>query len=83
MSAVVLTFGFYGALHGVSAKRIAWGKAIARFVIIGIAAALLVFLLFPKEIGPRLAFYTESLDPTAPATKWATAPGIIRSTILN
>jgi hypothetical protein len=40
-------------------------KAIARAFLIGAAAAVLITLIFPAEIAPRVAFYVESLDPNS------------------
>jgi len=40
-------------------------KAIVRAFLIGAAAMILILMLFPTEIAPRVAFYTESLDPNS------------------
>jgi hypothetical protein len=46
-------------------------KAIRRSAIIMAMALVLVALLFPKEIGSRWAYYTETLDPRSTASELA------------
>jgi hypothetical protein len=46
-------------------------KAIRRSAIIIAMALALIVLLFPKEIGVRWAFYTETLDPRSTASELA------------
>jgi hypothetical protein len=38
-------------------------KAVARVFVMAFAAIILILALFPDEIAPRVAFYTESFDP--------------------
>jgi preprotein translocase subunit SecG len=40
-------------------------KSIVRTFIMGVAALILILILFPQEIAPRIAFYTESFDPNS------------------
>jgi hypothetical protein len=42
-------------------------KAVRNASIVGAMGVALIFLLFPDEIAPRMAFYTESLDPSSSA----------------
>jgi hypothetical protein len=42
-------------------------KAMRSAIIAGALAFALVFLLFPDEIAPRMAFYTETLNPNSSA----------------
>jgi hypothetical protein len=65
ISAAALTAGFlWGApWRWRQAHRMI--KALVRAFLMGSAALILILLLFPKEIAPRIAFYTESLDPSS------------------
>jgi len=40
-------------------------KAVGRVFMMAIAAIVLILALFPDEIAPRVAFYTESFDPSS------------------
>jgi hypothetical protein len=42
-------------------------KAIRNASIVGAIGFALIFLLFPDEIAPRMAFYTETLNPSSSA----------------
>src|SRR3984885_13167195 len=42
-------------------------KAVRRAFIIGSLALAAILLLFPEQVGTRLAFYTETLDPSSSA----------------
>jgi hypothetical protein len=44
-------------------------KAIRSAFIFGAIGCALVFLLFPDEIAPRMAFYTETLNPNSSASE--------------
>jgi hypothetical protein len=44
-------------------------KAIRTAFIVGGIGFALIFLLFPDEIAPRMAFYTESLNPNSSASE--------------
>lgn len=65
ISLVVLTAGFlWGApwRHRQAHRTL---KAIARAFLITAAAGILILLIFPTEIAPRVAFYLESFDPSS------------------
>jgi hypothetical protein len=44
-------------------------KAIRSAFVFGAIGFALIFLLFPDEIAPRMAFYTETLDPNSSASE--------------
>jgi hypothetical protein len=44
-------------------------KAIRRIAIVGTIGFALLFILFPEAIAPRVAFYTETLDPSSSASE--------------
>jgi hypothetical protein len=61
----VLTAAFvWGApwRHGQAHKTM---KAVGRALVMAFGAMVLLVLLFPDEIAPRVAFYTESFDPNS------------------
>src|SRR5271154_6838974 len=43
--------------------------AIRNALLVSALGFALLFLLFPSELAPRVAFYTESLDPSSPASE--------------
>ena len=69
ISTTVLCFGFlWGApWRWKQAHRLI--KAIRSAFVFGAIGFALVFLLFPDEIAPRMAFYTETLDPSSSASE--------------
>jgi hypothetical protein len=69
ISTVVLIFAFiWGApWRWKQAHRLI--KAIRRALVFGGIGFALVFLLFPEEIAPRMAFYTETLNPNSSASE--------------
>jgi hypothetical protein len=65
ITAIALTVGFlWGApWRWRQAHRLV--KAIVRAAAMGVVALILILVLFPDEITPRIAFYTESFDPNS------------------
>jgi hypothetical protein len=72
MSAIVLAAGFlWGApWRWRQAHRLV--KAIRTAAIVTSLGFALTFLLFPNEIAPRIAFYTETMDPSSSAYEVST-----------
>jgi hypothetical protein len=69
ISTVILVLGFlWGApWRWKQAHRLI--KAIRSALIFGAIGFALIFLLFPDEIAPRMAFYTETLNPNSSASE--------------
>jgi hypothetical protein len=65
ISIALLTSGFLWGAPWRTRRAHHMIKAIGRFVLIAAAAVVLILVLFSDEIAPRLAFYTESFDPSS------------------
>lgn len=66
-SAVVLLAGFLWGAPWRWRQAHLLVKAIRNFVVFASLGLVLVLLLFPEEVAPRLAFYSETLNPNSSA----------------
>ena len=66
-SAVILTIGLLWGAPWRQRQAHRMVKAVRRTFIFAAAALAVVLLLFPKEAGSRIAYYTETLSPSSSA----------------
>ena len=61
--------GFSGERLGVSAKPFAYLRAIQRTCLLIGMGLIILLTIFPEELGSRIAIYSETLMPDAPASE--------------